>query len=485
MEDSPDEPRVSRAVGSALAWNLANQALTQLISTGVFLLLAQRLAPAAFGLFALTLVFVDAFATEARYAMTDALLTRQDMSRRTLSTALYAAGAPAVVIWGLLCLLSRPIAAAVDAPEVANMLPWLGLIILMAPLQVIFEVLALRDLAFGFLAKCNMAASVAAAAAALLALYGGAADWALVIQRVVLIAAGIMAIAVFIRWAPSLEFDGRAARELARPFAKLWFSQMVSFASVRAVDLIIGTRLGTSALGVYRVAARIVEVVHVLATRPLVGIFLPVLTRFPAGSQEQRDHYMQITAVAALISAPALAGLSLVAPELTTLLLGPQYVLAKDVLPLLALAGLVAPFAFFRGVALTAGGRPGAAAGIAAVEFVVLGGLVWLGAHASLPWAVVGLLVSGVAMAAVSAATVARTLGFRLSALLLDCAPPYAACLTMAAAVLGMRALLPPLEPWAGLAILVLTGATATIGHLLLLHRRWALARLSYLTGAI
>ncbi len=480
---SEGAPGASQAVGSALVWNLASQLVTQLVSTVVFLLLARELSPAAFGVFALALIFVEAFATEARSAITDTLLMRRDFSPRALSSALIAGMAGALAVWSLLALLAPSIGTWLDAPRVGAMLPWLGVTILLAPAQAVYEALALKALAFDTLAKRNMLASLLAAGTALAALGLGSGDWALVVQRLVLAFASLALLVAMTRWRPSAAFDLDLARGMIRPFAKLWLGQMINFASGRAVDLIIGLKLGVTALGVFRVAGRLVEVAQALVTRPLVSVGLPMLTRHPAGSAEQAEQYREIVSVSALLAAPALAGLALVAPELIAVLLDPRYASAGPVLALLALAALVAPVSYLRGVALTAAGRAGVAALLAICELALLIGFVWVGALSGLVGAVAGVAAASWTLAAVGAVVLARVIGLPLRQLLGACGPAFLPCLTMAAVVLLLRSLPGLDDARLRLVLMVAAGGATYISHLALLHRRWTAARLAYVTG--
>ena len=81
-----DSPRVQTAIRSALIWNFVTLAFAQVILAAIFLLLATRLEPATFGMFALASVITDIFYTLGTQASVDAIVQKQDFSRRTLSS---------------------------------------------------------------------------------------------------------------------------------------------------------------------------------------------------------------------------------------------------------------------------------------------------------------------------------------------------------------------------------------------------------------
>lgn len=480
---SSQAPHAGEAVGSALLWNLASQITTQLVSIGVFLLLARELSPAAFGVYALALIFVEAFATEARAALADVLLMRRDFSQTTLCSALFASAGAALVIWLTLAGLAPAIGNLLGEPQISRMLPWLALAILLAPAQAVYEAIALNSLAFQRLAKRNMLSSLCGAAAALTALGLHAGDWALVAQRVMLSATGLGLLVLMTSWRPTAEFDWRGGRGITRPFLKLWLAQMVNFASGRAVDLMVGLRLGAPALGVFRVVGRLVEVAEALVTRPMVSVGLPLLTRHPAGSRQQAEQYWEIVAVTSLLAAPTFSGLALVAPELVTVLLDERYSDAGPVLTLLALASLAAPLSYLRGVALTAAGQPGKAAFLASAELVLLLALVSLGTVVGLIAAAGAVLAATWALAALGAVVLSRTIGLPLRRLLGACAPAFLPCVTMALAIFLAEPLINSLPPLLRLLGMIAIGGGTYLAHLWLLHGPWVAERLSYIRG--
>ena len=81
-----DTPRVEGAVRSAFIWNFVTLAFAQVVLAAIFLMLASRLDPATFGIFALASVITDVFYALGTAAAVDAIVQRQDFSRRTLSS---------------------------------------------------------------------------------------------------------------------------------------------------------------------------------------------------------------------------------------------------------------------------------------------------------------------------------------------------------------------------------------------------------------
>jgi len=477
----PVQAKPGLAVRSAMLWNLAHYGVSQLVAAGVFLYLAARLDPVVFGVFALASLLVDAFAVEARSAAVDLIVAGRHFSARALSTFYHLLLAGAVASYAAVVLACGVLGGPLQAPGLALATAALGLSILVAPRLAAHEALAVGELRFRALAVRNIAASLISAAVAVLTVMAGAPEWALVTQRLAASLAGLLTLARLAPWRPARVFDGALGKRLAPSFGKLWLSQLVTFGLGRIPDLLIGARLSVGALGLYRVAARLADIVQSAVTSPLAGLLVPVLSRFAGDLRAQAEQYRQIAAVTALLTTPALTGLALLAGEIVHALLAPQYAAVAPLVALLAAAGLAAPFAHFRGGVLVAAGHPGLAATLALVDLAATAAAVWCGASFGLTGAAAGVLLASGAAAALSAVVIARALASPVIPLVAPCAPPYVGAGAMAIALtLGA----PFADGWplaARLAAGIAGGAVVFVSWIALVHRRWLAARLDYL----
>lgn len=480
------EPKVGVAVRSALFWNLSNQVVTQAASALVFVLLARELTPADLGVYALAALVVDAFANETRVAAVDLLLLRRDFSDRFLSTVLAAGMGAALLAAAALASAAPLLASLAQAPALARLLPALALSLLASPLLAVLEALALKDLRFRLFAFRSMASTAGASAAALLVLSCGGGAWAFVAQRLCASAVAVGLLWSVLRWTPALRFDPRSAVAVAGPFLKLWSAQLTNFALGRVTDLIVGFGLGVGPLGLLRAGSRVLDLGVSALLGPLSGVFVPVLAR--SGDEGVRTgDLLQLTALAALLAAPAFAGLALVAPELVQVVFGARYEGSGPALRLLALATLPAPFTYFRSVTLVARGRAALATTLGVADLLVTAAMVGLGSAWGLTPALEGALAAGLIASAASVLVTARAYGLPAGRLLSVTVPPYLGAAVMTVAVLGAAVAAAGLGPPARLALEIGAGVVAFCAYIFAVHRPWLRERLRYLQipGAI
>ena len=181
-----DAPRVEGAVRSAFIWNFATLAFAQVVLAAIFLMLASRLDPATFGIFALASVITDVFYALGTAAAVDAIVQRQDFSRRTLSSITWAMSGICIVMTVIFCAAAPFYASAMGAPRVAGALEVLTLSTLMLPFVIGPTAIMRQKLDVKALALLNMVASLLGGGAALIISFTPAVEWSLVVQRLVM-----------------------------------------------------------------------------------------------------------------------------------------------------------------------------------------------------------------------------------------------------------------------------------------------------------
>ena len=469
------------AAGRAFSWNLVAIGVAQSVGFGVFLVLADKLSPAAFGVFAIAALAVDVVAAQGRQAVTDHLVQARDSQGRPVAEVFTAALVLALLAWAGLALLAAPLARAIDAPDLALVLPLLGVTMPLAAVQAVLEAGVLQRLAFRDYAARTMGGALAGAGAALVCVVSPFAPAALAVQR---IAAALAMIALLYPKAgptrPALAAPSAQLRSRAPTIMRLWGAHIVNGLLARVTDVIVGARLGLEALGVLRVADRVIDAAHAVVTAPLNVAWAPILSALRDDSAGRARQYLELTSLAALLCAPAFVGLALVSAELGRLLFDDRYAAAASLLPLAALAGLAAPFAHFRAAVLTALGRTRAVLMLTIADFVVTAAAVWIGAGAGLVGAATGALVASVAGAGASLWIVARAIGVSPMAGVSAAAPAFVAAAAMAAPAWVLHAVAPTLTDLVRLTLVAAGGAATYAAVLVLVFPRWTRARVAF-----
>jgi O-antigen/teichoic acid export membrane protein len=252
----------------------------------------------------------------------------------------------------------------------------------------------------------------------------------------------------------------------------LLVARLAGYVYDNADALIIGRRLGEAPLGNYRIGTTLANLPTDKITSTATQVANPLFATLQHKPEALRRYLCLMTEAVALLTWPAAVGLALVADLLVAVALGPKWLSAVTPLRILSLVAimrcvtpLISPILVARGRSrfLAATGVVGAV--LIPVAFLI--GSQWGLNGVAVAWAVYFPLLSLPTLILLT-----REIGLRWSAYGRALWPAASSSGLMAAAVLGVRELLPPGLP-RGLQFgtLIGTGVMVYLGALVLFHR--------------
>lgn len=475
---------VGAAVRSAMIWNTASMVVSQLAMSGIFILLAARLGPHVFGVFALAAAFVDYVAVQGSSAAIDAIVRAQEFSRRMLSTAFWCIMGIVFVPTALLVVGAAPMAEWMNEPDLAPVLIALALTLVPLPLSVAPFAVARQNLDFRGVAIRGMGSSIAGGVCALAVAMTEYWAWALVVQRFVQVFVSTAMIMIHTRVFPTFEFDRKAAGPFLKATGKIFAAQGIEGTVPRFVDVFIGATFGTVLLGCYRVACKLYDVVLSALVNPIAGMWVVLISKAGEDREQRRNVFLQLSRLTALICVPGYIGVALTSGDLIDLMFDENYAPVASMLGVLALTGaIVIPLTNFRNAILTSLGRMQLLIWLSVVDVILVVGGVFAAKPFGMTAVLIALSLQNLPIFMFAFTLILREMGCRARDLLGAIAPPYVAAAVMGAAVLGVGAVLPA-DAMTGLAGKAVVGVVVYTGVLLLIFKGWTLGVIRGLRGA-
>lgn len=458
-------------VRSAVIWRSGGQIVTQLLSWISTLMVVRILDPADYGLFAMTQAVIAFMQFLNGYGLVSALVQAETIDTHRLRQA-----------FGLMLVLNGGLAAAQLAlaplaadyyhqPMVADLLRVQALIYISTPFVALPEVLMGRSLEFRRPAYVGLVAGVTAALVAIGGALAGWGVWTLVwapIAGFYVRAIGYVFVTRFFIW-PSFDFRGAGSTVI---FAFSLLGGQLFFLIQSQADVFIGGRvLEPHLLGLYAEALFLTQIFVSRFVPPLNDVAFPIYARMQGDRERVAAAVCKAIKLVLLVACPLYLGMAITAEPLVLTLFGEKW---REMAPLVRLLALAMPFLTLQVMfppMCNAMGRPGLGARIAAVGALIMpaGFLIGIAYGATgLAWA----WLAGYPLFAVATVRMAGGLvDLKLSALIAAIVPGASAALLMAAVVLGLDLMLPPMAAPIELLLLAATGA-AVYGALLLLLSR-------------
>jgi PST family polysaccharide transporter len=353
-------------------WSAAGNWGYQLTTLIVFVILSRQLSPEAFGLVALATVFTALMKLIAEQGLVDAVVQRANIEPEHLDTAFWISLGFGTVLAGLLAASAGFIADLVDEPDVAPVLMWLSLSLVVAGFSSVQRAILTRDLQFASLTLRTLSSVLAGAVVGITAAFMGFGVWSLVAQLLTIEVVGAIALWSASDWRPGMRFSVRHGREMISFGVNVVGFRLLRFANTRVDNLVIGSALGVKPLGYYVVAYRLLELMINTTTSIMGSVIFPVFSRMQDDRKRVRNAYYDSIRLSSAIAFPSFLGLLAIAPEVTLFIFGSQWEPSIPVMRVLALAGLVNSIMFVNGIVMKALGKPSWRLAIAGVTSALL-----------------------------------------------------------------------------------------------------------------
>ena len=433
-------PDLKRKTAKSIVWTAVRLGSDYLFSFAIFAILARKLGPEAFGVFALAAAFAELVRALPTAGFTSALQRAREVSPRMADTVFWTSLAVASLGAAALALLAGPIGALVGEPAVAPLLVGLGLTLPISAAGGTHIALMLREFGHKAMASRSVASNLLGGAAGLAAAWSGWGAWTLVVQRGVTELVGMAMAWQAYPWWPGRAFSTGVLRELSGYSIAMTYTQVIYVALVRVQDVIIGRFIGTAAVGQYRTAWRTVDLVAQGVIVPFTQVALPTLGRLQDDPPAFRKAYLRITAVCSAVALPAIVGFAVLARDAIPLVFGPQWAPAAPVAQVLGLMAVPFTLNRFAAPALATLGRYGTLARLSSLQLA----LTVILSLAAAPYGIVAMAGAYVARAYLVLPlpqwAFKRHSGLEYGEVLRSIGPAFGTSTLMAAALVGLDA---------------------------------------------
>ena len=321
--------------------------LSGIVSNGLellkYIVLARILEPGDFGLLAMAMVIISIGRIFADGGTSNAVIHFRDQSNRQLSTLFWINILAGSALY-LFILTTAPLFALFyDEPEVRNLLQLGGLILPIYAAGALYEVLIRKKLQFK---KITIAESTGALAGFITALGLALTGWgvySLIWSH--LVTAGVMTLIYMAsemrNWRPSLHLAPGEVWAHIRFGCYQMGERGLNIYSMRIDHLIIGRFFGPEILGAYHIAYQLV-LFPITRLSPLLNrVALPVFASRQEDNASLRNGYIKLVSGIISLLMPLFIIVSLSAPWLVPLLFGDGWQLTAQLIPLMALVGIL------------------------------------------------------------------------------------------------------------------------------------------------
>lgn len=382
---------------NAVKWSYVGSWGEKGMSSLFVVLMASILGPKAFGVVGIAIVYVAFLQIFLDQGYSTALIQRKDLDQKHLDAVFWMNQLMAIVLVSGSVLFAGWWAARNHAPEAAKLISVMSLDIPILGLSIVQSSILKRQLDFKSLSICSNVSSLLSGLTGLGMAFAGCGAWALVGQQLTKDAITAVLLWRSTHWRPRFEFSWQHLRELTRFSVGNFIAIMAVFTDVQASAVVLGLFFGPLALGLYRIADRIMSSVVNMAMSAIQSASLPEFSRLQHEPENLRRSVLTCIRLTCVVTVPALAGLAAVSKPLMATI-GTNWIPAHRALEILCILGIGIVFAYFTAPLLQALGRTRALAflewGRTALGAVTLVGMALLVRHGNVVTQITGIALA-------------------------------------------------------------------------------------------
>lgn len=322
---------------SSIFWRFSDLFSRKAIGLVISIILARLIVPEAYGVIALTTVFIGFTNIFILTGFNVALIRKESVSDLDYSTVTTISLSCSAIIY-LVCFVFAPLFA--DFYETSHLCEVLRVMLLSLLFLAIANVVrakAMREMQFKRLSLISFTCNVASSIVAVVFAYQGYGVWALVIQQLLASILDTLLMLLVFKWKLSFKFSHSAAKEMFGFTMGVLGSSFLDFLANNLNGLIIGKKYSTTDLGYYDRGNMFPEVIGANLYGTISNVLLPTLSSCQNDAERMKRIARKVMSFTAFIIFPILFGLIGVSKVFVPLILTEKWI---PCIPLLCLCCL-------------------------------------------------------------------------------------------------------------------------------------------------
>ena len=441
-------------------WSFLLNGLNRALSLVRTVVLARLLAPEDFGLFGITMLALSALQRFSQTGFDAALIQKRAETREDLDTAWVVQIGRGLLLGAILVVAAPQVAAFFEEPGAADLMRALAVVSVASGVQNVGVVYLRKELEFHRHFVFRLAGTLADLAAAVTAAVVLRSAWALLVGLVAGRVVRTVASYVIHPYRPRFRFDMERARELFGFGKYITAPSIVLFLLTEGDDALVGKVLGAAPLGLYQIAYRFSNAAATEITHVISDVTFPAYSRLQDRPERMNTGLRRTLGFTAFLSLPLAGFLGVLAPQLTGVFLGANWLPMVPAMQVMCLFGAMRAVGATFGPVYRAVGRVDVPLKISAVQLAVLAAIVY---PLTVRWGILGTAAAITAAMSVSIVAtslmICRVTGLGAFQLYRPVMPPLAAVLAAVGLVHALAVPGLPVGPVAELAVLLLAGA--------------------------
>ena len=439
----PERAQLRAHAVSGARWVTGSQLALQFTNMVTALVLARLLTPDDFGLMALVGVVSAWIDRTLGQNVTGSAVIQKPVLTPGLASSVFFLNIAVGLMAGIALAASAPAVAWLLGDErTVDLLRVIALVPVIASSSYIHRAILRRSMRFSRFAVVMYSYAVANAVASIAFGLAGFGVWALVFGSLAGTTTSTVAAWVLSGWRPLAHFRLAEIREISRFSSGLSLNNVFNYLSEYGDRYVIGRFIGTTAVGFYNVAYRLLLYPVQITVRAFLHVLFPTFSRMGDDHRAMGRGFVRAVSLVFALTLPAMTGLAILAEPVVGALLGPRWLPAATLVSILSFIAPLSVVTSATSAIYQAKGRTHAMMLMAALDGAILVTAYVIGAQWGLVGVATAYLVAEVLWVYPQLAVPFRWIGLPVRRLVAALRPFALGSAVMAAVVFPLRVLL-------------------------------------------
>lgn len=302
-------------------WKFMEIIVRKMIALVISTILARLLAPEAYGVVALTTVFITFSDIFILNGFNVAVIRKKTVDEEDYSTVMVLSLGFSAIVYVILFFAAPRLALFYNSPELKDVLRVITVLIFFQSVATVIRAKATRELKFKEMSFVSIFGNVAASLIGLVMAYFGFSVWALVAQQVLANFFDMVLLSIAFKWKYIWKFSKSRAGEMLRFTLGVLGASFLDFLGNNANSLVIGRAFDTSELAYYNRGNMYPETVSLNTYNSINSVLLPTLSSRQSDPVAMKKVVRNVVSVTEYIILPMMSGLIAISDRFVGVLL--------------------------------------------------------------------------------------------------------------------------------------------------------------------
>lgn len=446
-----------KGVGWSFADNIANQGVTFLVS----LVLARLITPEEYGLIGIITIFIAVFNSIVDSGFSNALIRKNDIKEIDYSTVFITNMVLSVVLFIVFFFLAEPIADFFSQPLLKPLTQVMGSIVIINAFAIVQRTILTKNIDFKTQTKASVISSVVSGIVGMAMAFMGYGVWSLVGQQLSRAFLYTSSLWLYNHWLPRMRFSWNSFRELFGFGWKLMVSALIDTIWREIYQVVIGKCYTAAALGQYTRAQQFGSVFSSNLNTVIQRVSYPVLSSMQDDKLRMKEGYRRVIKITMLVTFVLMLGLAAIAQPMILVLVGDQWLIAADLLPVICFNMMLYPLHSLNLNMLQVEGRSDLFLKLEIIKKVIAVIPLLMGIFISIYWMLWGSVITGFFAYYLNSYYSGKLLNYSIVSQIKDILPSFGVSVVMAVITYSISLL--PWSPFVLLPLQLVIGASVTL----------------------